>query len=209
MRTLTLAAVVLMGSVCPTFSMPAANQLLGDEHAACCCCDISQGVISCTNSTFALLCSCLDVACPEGAPTVWYELPLPEPTTEPSPPEEEVECCCCDISQPAISCKKQPADEGCICPLVLCPSDAPTVYPESKPTATPTPTPAPEPTPPDDNDANEEDMVPCCCCDISKPAISCKMQAESEGCICGMVICPSDAPTVWPEGPPTPTLSLV
>lgn len=214
MKPLTFAVAVLMGTVCPTLAMPAANQLSGDENEPCCCCDISQGVVSCTNSADVMQCACLDVVCPDDAPTVWQTLPIPEPTTEPEPepepepPADEVECCCCDISQPAISCKTQPADEGCICPLVLCPSDAPTVYPDTKPTPPPTPTPAPWPTPiptPAEKADIDEDLVPCCCCDISKQAVSCKLQPESEGCFCALVVCPPGAPTIWPERPAAPT----
>lgn len=212
MKPLTFATVMLMGNMTPTLAIPAANQALEGEDASRCCCDISQTIVSCTYSIDVLQCACLAVACPDGAPTVWNELPLPKPSTEPSPPDEEVQCCCCDISQPAISCKKQPADEGCFCPLVLCPPGVPTVYPESEPMPTPTPTSttaselssAPIPTSSGSGDI-EDEMVTCCCCDISVPAVSCKMQADSEGCICAMVVCPTNAPTVWPEGMPAPT----
>lgn len=204
-----MASAMLMGGISLTMAMPAAPNT--PPSSTCCCCDISRCVISCTRSIEVLECLCQAVECPDDAPTVFQEIQIPEPTQEaPSDPtpSEEVDCCCCDISQPAISCKKQAVDEGCFCPFVLCPTDAPTIYPESTPlpTSTAVPVAVPEPVQPGHDEA-EEELVACCCCDISKPAISCKMQAASEGCICALVVCPPEAPTVWPGGVPTPTTS--
>jgi hypothetical protein len=52
--------------------------------------------------------------------------------------DDEGPCCCCDPFQLVISCKELPKEEECICPLILCPSDAATVFPELTPTSTPT-----------------------------------------------------------------------
>lgn len=113
-------------------------------------------------------------------------------------------CCCCDISGPAMSCKMKSQDEGCICPFVQCPADAKTVWPEhDNPGPTTPPAMAREVA---EEQASEEGQTECCCCDISKPAISCQMRSEAEGYFCAQVACPADAPTVWPNNDvPTPT----
>ena len=38
--------------------------------------------------------------------------------------------------------------------------------------------------------------------------MSCKMQEKSEGCLCALVVCPPDTPTVWPEVTPAATASV-
>jgi hypothetical protein len=41
--------------------------------------------------------------------------------------------------------------------------------------------------------------TPCCCCDLSIPAITCKMQPDDR-CWCTKVLCPPNVPTIWPFG---------
>lgn len=217
MRFFTLAATVL-GGVALASAFPAGPGAPNDPNM-CCCCDTSQPAIVCTTSVNVFSCACLAVQCPEDAPILYRNLdeePLPTPPSDPIPPTppaptppgdgEMEECCCCVISQPAISCVMKPIEEGCICPLVLCPPDAPTVYPES-PAPDPTPTPQPSilPAPAAMRHVEEEDKeVDCCCCSIGEGVISCDKRPESEGCFCPQVVCPDGAPTVY-ERFPEPT----
>lgn len=173
---------------------------------ACCCCDIRQNAISCNTSISASECFCADVACPADATTVWRSeaaapTPLPPVTT---PPDDDGECCCCDPSIPAVSCSRRGAGEICMCADAGCPAGAPTVRPET--TTTPPALPEPESTPPvPPTEPLPPNMEKCCCCDISQPAISCRIQDKSVGCFCAFVMCPPDAPTVWPKPQPRPT----
>lgn len=213
MRLINLAFSILAGEAALVFAAPA-----GSDPNVCCCCDISQPAIVCTTSIDIALCSCLAVECPADAPVIWRDLDEqppglptpPTPTPEPTLPAEgdTADCCCCNIGKGAIVCDSRPADEGCICPLVLCPSDAPTIRAEpDMPMPTPTPrlAPSPAPQPPVDAHNAEESLAECCCCDSSQPAISCHMVPEEEGCFCAAVVCPEDAPTIWPEGMPEMT----
>ncbi|KAF4447257.1 hypothetical protein F53441_9182 [Fusarium austroafricanum] len=117
-----------------------------------------------------------------------------------APAEEKPKdtCCCCDISKPAIACFKDVKPEDCICAAVMCPKDAPTVWPKSTPLPTAV-TKREEKTP--------AAGPPCCCCDASKDAIVCTVRAEGEdnSCICADVMCPKDAPTLTVHSSPKKT----
>lgn len=106
----------------------------------CCCCNPSKPAIVCTNKASAADCFCPAVACPTDAPTV-YETAASATATTPVPsatdpgatvaatPDPEP-CCCCNIGQGAIVCEMRSSsggDQGCFCPMVMCPSGAPTV----------------------------------------------------------------------------------
>ncbi|EEU46157.1 uncharacterized protein NECHADRAFT_102587 [Fusarium vanettenii 77-13-4] len=109
-----------------------------------------------------------------------------------APANEVQECCCCNINEPAIVCTQR-ALKDCICPAVMCPEDAPTLRPNS-----------PTPTAIEKRQAEEETpkSEPCCCCNAGRGAIVCTIRKpeEDQTCMCPMVLCPSDAPTVT-EGP--------
>ncbi|KAM0436779.1 hypothetical protein ACHAPT_002490 [Fusarium lateritium] len=113
-----------------------------------------------------------------------------------APANDVKECCCCNIGEPAIVCSQR-APKDCICPAVVCPSDAPTRWPDSPAAAEPTATVekrAAETTP--------KPAEPCCCCNPGRGAIVCVIRKpeEDQSCMCPMVLCPPDAPTVT-EGP--------
>lgn len=123
-------------------------------------------------------------------------------------------CCCCDISKGAISCTEGIPQSQCFCAAVVCPANAPTIFPGVAPRPTvfpgvpPQPNPAPIAFPPPppapwwwdlltgaNSGAPKSD---CCCCNPSLGAISC--QKQSGICICPAVACPANAPTIWPNG---------
>lgn len=225
MRFLALAAQALIGTTSLALALPAASN--PDDVNTCCCCDSENEVVSCTKSSVVLLCSCLDVQCPADAPTSWRDLDKePRPTLPPSTsePEEEqhepsdeelIDCCCCNIGKGAIVCEKKSEEDGCFCPLVMCPPEAPTIWlePPSAPTQTSSPKCEDEDEDDEDEEEEEEDdgevdgdeMTECCCCDTSRDVISCDVRPASEGCFCPAVVCPENAPTVWAEGSPRPT----
>ncbi len=103
-------------------------------------------------------------------------------------------CCCCDISRSAIVCKTGLAASECMCTLASCPADAPTIWESATDTSSVTPA-----TPIESRDEQAE-TIECCCCDISINAISCQIKVAEAGCYCQAVVCPADAPTVWPFG---------
>ncbi|KAM6540014.1 hypothetical protein FALCPG4_001758 [Fusarium falciforme] len=110
-----------------------------------------------------------------------------------APANDVKECCCCNIGEPAIVCTQR-APKDCICPAVMCPEDAPTRWPDS---------PTPEPTAVEKRQAEETPKPePCCCCNPGRGAIVCTIRKpeEDQSCMCPMVLCPPDAPTVT-EGP--------
>ncbi|KAI8677260.1 hypothetical protein LRP88_09707 [Fusarium phalaenopsidis] len=110
-----------------------------------------------------------------------------------APANDVKECCCCNIGEPAIVCTQR-APKDCICPAVMCPEGAPTRWPDS---------PTPEPTAVEKRQAEETPKPePCCCCNPGRGAIVCTIRKpeEDQSCMCPMVLCPSDAPTVT-EGP--------
>jgi hypothetical protein len=145
-----LVALAFMGSA---LALPAAENIaaVGDM---CCCCDISKGVISCTDAIPKDECVCAAVQCPDRAPTIFPGVapgfkptptPKPAPVPVPAPVVNPVlpwwfdlltglnvggpqgECCCCDPSLQATTCRIQSGI--CICPAIACPSNAPTVWP--------------------------------------------------------------------------------
>lgn len=214
MRFSTLTANVLAGLALAS-ALPQGNPGTSIDPNTCCCCDSSQPAIVCTHSTQVFSCACLAVQCPADAPVIHRNLdeePLPtppsDPLVDPTPPSGEIDCCCCNIGGPEISCTKKTVEEGCICPLVLCPPDAPTVWPES-PAPPPTPAPQPEvkpavkPAPEAIRHAEEEEdrEMDCCCCDISRSSIVCDSRPESVGCFCALVACPPGAPTIREKFP--------
>lgn len=89
----------------------------------CCCCDASQPAIVCNFVAGPEECFCPAIACPTTAPTIpaTPAPPTPTPTTDPEL------CCCCNPGAGAIVCSPRDPADGCICPLVMCPSGAPTV----------------------------------------------------------------------------------
>ncbi|KAJ4325654.1 hypothetical protein N0V84_003369 [Fusarium piperis] len=107
-----------------------------------------------------------------------------------APANDVKECCCCNISEPAIVCTQR-APKDCICPAVMCPEDAPTLRPAAVDKRAPA-----EETP--------AESKPCCCCNPGRGAIVCTIRRpdEDQSCMCPMVLCPSDAPTIT-EGPGT------
>jgi hypothetical protein len=135
MRFFTLAANALIGAAALALALPAT------PTDACCCCSGKE--ITCTTSIAASECICLAVVCPPDAPVVWIDGEEPEkPEAPPAETEaasevtdktDEVEvreedCCCCNIGKKEISCKRQPLSDGCHCPAVVCPEDAPVVW---------------------------------------------------------------------------------
>lgn len=119
-----------------------------------------------------------------------------------APAEEKQDaCCCCNISKPAIVCRED-MGEGCFCPKVLCPADAPTIWADTaKPTEVP-----------DEEQDDENGSHKCCCCNPKTQAIECSWKQSPEDCICLAIACPTGAPTVWPEGTtqtPTATATSV
>ncbi|KFH48957.1 hypothetical protein ACRE_001130 [Hapsidospora chrysogenum ATCC 11550] len=130
MRFFTLAANALIGGAALALALPAT------QTDACCCCNGKE--ITCRTGIAASECICLAVICPPDAPVVWiddkdHEEPKAPPAEPPADKTDEVEareedCCCCNIGKKEISCKKQPVSEGCYCPAVVCPKDAPVVW---------------------------------------------------------------------------------
>ncbi|KAM5351312.1 hypothetical protein ACJ41O_004035 [Fusarium nematophilum] len=193
MRFYTIAALLLGGT---TLAAPA-----HDKRDTCCCCDISEPAIVCRESDE---CMCPAVMCPSGAPTIWADVVEPTPAvpavkreededdssspSEEKTPETPFECCCCRPGELVVVCDWRSSPDKCVCPAIACPTDAPTIRPEPTTTPAPTPTSSPE---------------PCCCCNIAKEAIVCEVREEHEdqSCICPLVMCPSNAPTltVYPE----------
>ena len=131
MQLLNALLFSLMGSA---LAFPAAQSEGGDP--GCCCCDASREVIVCNPDQSADDCICALVACPVGAPTITEAQPDPTP----DPPRGKEECCCCDLSEGkngAIVCNWIDKGDGCNCPMVLCPDDAPTLWPRAEPTSPP------------------------------------------------------------------------
>ncbi|KAJ4268721.1 hypothetical protein NW762_002789 [Fusarium torreyae] len=137
MRFFTVAAL-LFSSV--ALAAPAQDKPI---DTACCCCDSSQSAIVCREDIKAEDCMCAAVMCPANAPTVWSastsaptaaaaavkreEEKKPKTTPTPTPADEP--CCCCNISKKAIVCevREEGEDNSCVCPMVMCPSGAPTL----------------------------------------------------------------------------------
>ncbi|KAF7543116.1 hypothetical protein G7Z17_g11007 [Cylindrodendrum hubeiense] len=101
------------------------------EDFECCCCDISIPATVCDSRAGPEDCVCLAVVCPEDAPTIRSGDPLPTPTPTPTPeptPTAPEPCCCCNIGLGSIVCELRTIiDEGCFCPMVMCPEGAPTI----------------------------------------------------------------------------------
>ncbi|KAH6897247.1 hypothetical protein B0T10DRAFT_602592 [Thelonectria olida] len=194
MRFLSLACTLLASSSA-VLAAPAS-----DRSEACCCCDISSNSIVCEAREKDEGCFCAAVVCPADAPTVWPATTgaaTATPTLTVGEPEkragDEEECCCCNPQIPAIVCEARARDEGCFCPAVACPTDAPTLTTTME-IATPTTTVTATAT------AGEEET--CCCCEPAAGAVVCR---RADLCICAMILCPSDLPTVTVEPGQTAT----
>lgn len=111
-------------------------------------------------------------------------------------------CCCCDSSRLITVCNPGIPKKDCICTLVMCPVDAPTIT-ETRPAPTPGPPPPPPgPAPPAHEKKNEDAPPPppgkewCCCCDGLNNV--CSAKTVGQGCICTLIACPADAKTIYP-----------
>ncbi|KAH8738005.1 hypothetical protein BGZ61DRAFT_439413 [Ilyonectria robusta] len=192
MRFFALIAVFLGSST--VLAAPANAK----RDSSCCCCDISEPAVVCKKMDD---CLCLDVYCPDDAPTIWANtVGPPEATEGPVKRRDDCEnddqghgfdCCCCDPSIPATVCDFRASPEDCVCLAVECPEGAPTIRSgDPLPTKTPVHTPTPTPATPE----------PCCCCNIGLGSIVCELRtAVDEGCFCPLVICPDGAPTITVE----------
>ncbi|KAH7170283.1 hypothetical protein EDB81DRAFT_876322 [Dactylonectria macrodidyma] len=144
MRFVTLTAF-LLGSSTILAAPTNENRDEGDEEGGsfeCCCCDPSIPATVCDYRASAEDCVCLAVVCPDDAPTIRAGDPRPTQTSnssttptactlEPTPTSPEP-CCCCNIGKGTIVCElRTSVDEGCFCPMVLCPDDAPTITVEA------------------------------------------------------------------------------
>lgn len=116
------------------------------------------------------------------------------------------ECCCCDASKGAIVCNSGTSKADCYCPAIACPTNAPTIYEtQTSPTETETATASASPSSTGSGTIPPPDPAPpCCCCDAGRATIVCEMRSSDSGdlsCMCPMVVCPPDAPTVtvWPD----------
>lgn len=140
MHHLWLTSLVLMSGLASAYHrIP--NQLHKPNPTdACCCCDMSQNAISCTNDIAASDCVCAAVVCPAGAPTVWADgsksaTPTPTAvvttttTTKPKYPDptELAPCCCCDLRVSNIICDVRQRQD-CYCVAAECPSGAETKW---------------------------------------------------------------------------------
>ena len=216
MRFPLLAIQALWGTAPLAAALVAVNYIDDPDQHTCCCCDLETQDVVCTTGRSDSNCFCLEASvCPKDASTTWRNLedesqstlPPSSPQEAPSasPSDADIDCCCCNIGDGAIVCDRRPEEEGCICPLVLCPPNAPTVWLE--PTTTPTRDPALlEPVKKrgenvSQHGRDEEETVDCCCCDTSKNVIACSVQPAELGCFCAAVVCHSGAPTVWIDGP--------
>ncbi|KAI9166674.1 hypothetical protein HJFPF1_02788 [Paramyrothecium foliicola] len=145
-------------------------------------------------------------------------------------------CCCCDISKNAISCTDGIPPDQCVCPAVVCPANARTIFPGVPfvPIATaapqaPAPVPVPAPvSPPVAAPANPATSLAspwwldllnlfkppqndCCCCNALFGVITCQKQPGL--CICPVATCPLGAPTIRldniiPQQTPRPSQQL-
>ncbi|CAH0016506.1 unnamed protein product [Clonostachys rhizophaga] len=132
MKLTSFTAAVLAGAMGIVQALPAAHDQQPTDPMNLCCQGLGMNDDSCTG-----------VKCPKPTLTAWH---VENSKAELTPADDQKPCCCCDISIPAISCRLRPEKDGCMCAMVVCPPESPTIWPGSttSPTATPTPTPTDE-----------------------------------------------------------------
>lgn len=176
---------------------------IGNPGNACCCCDISRNVISCTRSISKDQCFCAAVMCPSDAPTVWDdEMTISKKDQVRPPPSLPVE-------------KLPPPPNGPVAgkPTPVVVTDAPHAIPSTKGKppglndrpkrfVTVTKPAQTKPMPPGCvmPPSPTGRQVPCCCCNPGINKIVCEMR-EEENCICALVACPKDAETTFVKRP--------
>ncbi|KAK4092599.1 hypothetical protein Purlil1_3220 [Purpureocillium lilacinum] len=188
---------ITVGSLCAVLFGLGAVAMPADPAAdACCCCDISRNVISCTRSIKKSECMCAAVACPPNAPTVFDDAP-PATRQERAP------------SGPFIPPIPTPGPVEVVPPRAHAGDDS-TKGDVRKPTPLPLSekprTVAPKSGVPNTCFPANTPLTRCCCCNIGKNQIECEMVATEGGCFCPAVVCPAGAKTV--DVPPAACTSL-
>jgi hypothetical protein len=223
------------------FGMVSLVAAQGPAPNACCCCDISKNVISCNRNILKEDCMCAAVVCPANARTI-YNDGMPPPTqtvvAKQGPPSvqkteapvaengeatgTEDACCCCNIAMKKIVCSRSISKHDCICPAVMCPSGAKTIWADDdkRDMARASPSLLSERKsamnePPrrfvtvrkpeqrgtvspglDESSSANGRMKLCCCCNPRSSKVVCDIRAQGE-CVCLAVACPKDAETVY------------
>ncbi|VUC38093.1 unnamed protein product [Clonostachys rosea] len=142
MKLTSFATPILAGAMGLVQALPATYDQQPSELMNLCCRGLGMNDDPCAYNTKAGECPCSDVKCPEPTLTTWHVEGL---RSELTPAEDQIPCCCCDISIPAISCRLRPEKDGCMCAMVMCPPESPTIWSGSTTSRTATPTPTPTP----------------------------------------------------------------
>ncbi|UNI14081.1 hypothetical protein JDV02_000754 [Purpureocillium takamizusanense] len=177
---------ITVGSLCAVlFGLGAVAMPADPSVDACCCCDISRNVISCTRSIKKAECVCAAVVCPPNAQTVFDD--APQSTHHARAP-----------AGPFIPPIPTPDPVNVVTPPPPAGADN-THGTASKPTPLPVSekqnTVPPKSGVPDSCFPANTPLSRCCCCNIAKNVVECKTVAQGN-CFCAAVVCPAGAKTM-------------